>query len=135
MDNYSTDDQDTEESDHSVFNIDYFADNQDTDPSQHHSTMTMKSISCTYREMKDKKTHTQAPKERVAHYIRRGFTQKDATAEALLDAKLAQPHTPQTNQEQPPRKETVSINGIRIRRTALIDPTEDDMTPTKKGLR
>ena len=68
----------------------------------------------------------------MAHYIRRGFTQKDATAEALLDARLAQPHTPQTNQEQPPRKETVSINGIRIRRTALIDPTEDDMTPATK---
>ena len=94
-DYHSDGDQNTEEPATSVFNIDLFADSLDTNPPPHHSTMTMRSIGCTNRKMRNQKTYSQATKDRAAHYIRRGFTQKDATADALLDARLDQPHTNQ----------------------------------------
>ena len=45
---------------------------------------------------KDTDGSIQASKERVAHYIKRGFSQRDTEAEALLDARLAQPYVPPT---------------------------------------
>ena len=59
---------------------------------------------------KDPNGSIQASKERVAHYINKGFSQRDAEAEALLDARLAQPYISPTIQEEPPQHETVSLN-------------------------
>ena len=69
---------------------------------------------------------------RVALYTSMGLSHEDATAEALLDARLEQPHSVQGQTSQSP---TIKINSVRVRRTACTDPTGEDITPDPRMTR
>ena len=64
--------------------------------------------------------------DRITLYTSMGLSHEDATAEALLDARLEKPHSVQGQTSQSP---TININSVGVRRTACTDPTGEDVTP------